>query len=78
MRSRQVFTERLDVTAPVETSRHPVSTRRRLVRSADLQRSKFWRRAESPVIPREARGWGKDSARNVIHPVGVYLAARIR
>ena len=37
MRSRQVFTERLDVTAPVETSRHPVSTRRLLLRSADRQ-----------------------------------------
>jgi hypothetical protein len=29
------------------------------VRSGDMQRSKFWRRAESPVIPREARGLGE-------------------
>jgi hypothetical protein len=35
-----VFTERSDMTAPVETSKHLVLIRRRLLRSADKQRFK--------------------------------------
>jgi hypothetical protein len=63
MRSLQVFTEHLDVTVPAEMSRHPVSIRRRLLRSAEGQRLKLWPRAERRLIPREARG--RDGASKV-------------
>jgi hypothetical protein len=43
MKCRQAFTERSDVTEPVETSKQPVLTRRRLLKSADRQRLKLWR-----------------------------------
>jgi hypothetical protein len=55
MKFRRVFTERLEVTALVERWRRPVSTRKCLSRSVARQRLKLWRKAENPVIRREAR-----------------------